>query len=116
MDGDPYSRPGCQTDKSQETKISRALTYAKDINRGEPSRKRAYVPDNKYQLKVESSGSENGGRRKDDRKQAILPLPLQEFPWKRANRKAILYTGIKWSKELGESSGEVSAGRPEGVK
>lgn len=39
----------------------------------------------------------------DDRKQAILPLPLQEFPWKRANRKAILYTGIKWSKEVGES-------------
>lgn len=51
-----------------------------------------------------------------DRKPAILPFPLQEFPWKRANRKAILYTGIKWSKELGESHHGVSTGRPDGVK
>lgn len=57
---------------------------------------------------------EEGGR--DNRKQPILPLPLQEFPWKRANRKAILYTGIKWSKELGESGAGVPAGRPDGVK
>lgn len=57
---------------------------------------------------------DEGGR--DDRGQAIVPLPFQEFPWKRANRKAILYIGIKWSKELGESGAGVSAGRPDGVK
>lgn len=119
LDGDPLA-PVLAVKQTRAKKyhieISQALTYTRYINIWEQRPKSASFLDHKYQLKVELSVCKSAERRIRRSKQAVIILPIQEFPWKRANRKTILYTRIKWSKELGENGVGVSAGRPDGLK
>lgn len=124
-DGDPCSRPGYPTEvhskkkkkptraRKKKTQLQLMLKILTVESQAASSHlfRTIYI---NFRRGVVGARQDEGGR--DDRGQAILPLPFQEFPCKRANRKAILYTRIRWSKELGESNTGVSVGRPDGVK